>query len=173
EDKKTTTGLNIEEDTFNKLDDLVDEGNVYAVIEGRSTDKIKVFNAEAGGVSATGETLSTVTLAVSTVSIQPVLLKFFENQEAKTELASPKQTALGKDFSNPLMADSLSKTIWLSMHHVIAMKHWLFQSKRLLVKKHQIRLWLSRVEDNKVFGYILQVIKTTKLKKHESLREET
>ncbi|GJU62610.1 hypothetical protein Tco_1244445 [Tanacetum coccineum] len=48
------------------------------------------------------------------------------------ELASPKQTALGKDISNPLIVDSLLKTIWLSMHHVIAMKHWLFQSKRLL-----------------------------------------
>ncbi|GJS93825.1 hypothetical protein Tco_0800793 [Tanacetum coccineum] len=49
------------------------------------------------------------------------------------ELASPKQTALGKDISNPLIVDSLLKTIWLSMHHVIAMKHWLFQSKRLLI----------------------------------------
>ncbi|GJT86831.1 hypothetical protein Tco_1068548 [Tanacetum coccineum] len=28
------------------------------------------------------------------------------------ELASPEQTASGKDFSNPLMADSLPKTIW-------------------------------------------------------------
>ncbi|GJU42483.1 hypothetical protein Tco_1195440 [Tanacetum coccineum] len=37
------------------------------------------------------------------------------------ELASPKQTALGKDISNPLIVDSLLKTIWLSMHHVIAM----------------------------------------------------
>nr|GEU42403.1 hypothetical protein [Tanacetum cinerariifolium] len=51
----------------------------------------------------------------------------------KEEFASPKQTDLGKDFSNPLMADSLPKTIWLSMHHVIAMKRWLFHSKRLLV----------------------------------------
>ncbi|GKA77034.1 hypothetical protein Tco_0783495 [Tanacetum coccineum] len=48
------------------------------------------------------------------------------------ELASLKQTALGKDISNPLIVDSLLKTIWLSMHHVIAMKHWLIQSKRLL-----------------------------------------
>nr|GEV55113.1 uncharacterized mitochondrial protein AtMg00810-like [Tanacetum cinerariifolium] len=48
------------------------------------------------------------------------------------ELASPKQIALGKDNSNPLLVDSLLKTIWLSMHHVIAMKYWLFQSKRLL-----------------------------------------
>ncbi|GJX03911.1 hypothetical protein Tco_0189827 [Tanacetum coccineum] len=56
------------------------------------------------------------------------------------ELASPEQTAFGKDFSNPLMADSLPKTTWLSMHHVVAMKHWLFQSKRLLVKKYQIHL---------------------------------
>ncbi|GKC69483.1 hypothetical protein Tco_1115366, partial [Tanacetum coccineum] len=28
------------------------------------------------------------------------------------ELASPEQTASGKDFSNPLMADTLPKTIW-------------------------------------------------------------
>nr|GEX23053.1 ribonuclease H-like domain-containing protein [Tanacetum cinerariifolium] len=48
------------------------------------------------------------------------------------ELASPKQTALGKDESNLLILDSLLKTIWSSMHHVIAMKQWLFQSKRLL-----------------------------------------
>nr|GEY86319.1 hypothetical protein [Tanacetum cinerariifolium] len=48
------------------------------------------------------------------------------------ELASPKQTDLAKDELNPLIVDSLLQTIWLSMHHVIAMKHWLFQSKRLL-----------------------------------------
>nr|GEY02688.1 hypothetical protein [Tanacetum cinerariifolium] len=48
------------------------------------------------------------------------------------ELASPKQTALGKDESNSLIVDSLLKTICSSMHHVIAMKHRLFQSKRLL-----------------------------------------
>ncbi|GJS28232.1 ribonuclease H-like domain-containing protein [Tanacetum coccineum] len=54
-------------------------------------------------------------------------------EQTASELASPKQTALGKDISNPLIVDSLLKTIWLSMHHVIAMKHWLFQSKRLLI----------------------------------------
>ncbi|GKA42352.1 hypothetical protein Tco_0735012 [Tanacetum coccineum] len=48
------------------------------------------------------------------------------------ELTSPEQTAPGKDFSNPLIVDSLLKTIWSSMHHVITMKHWLVQSKRLL-----------------------------------------
>ncbi|GJY53662.1 putative ribonuclease H-like domain-containing protein [Tanacetum coccineum] len=35
------------------------------------------------------------------------------------ELASPEQTASGKDFSNPLMADSLPKTIWFSTHHAL------------------------------------------------------
>nr|GEV66922.1 retrovirus-related Pol polyprotein from transposon TNT 1-94 [Tanacetum cinerariifolium] len=49
----------------------------------RSTNKIKVLNTEAEGVSVAGETLSTATLAVSTVSVQPVLLCCFENQEAK------------------------------------------------------------------------------------------
>nr|GEX26560.1 hypothetical protein [Tanacetum cinerariifolium] len=47
------------------------------------------------------------------------------------EFASPKQMTLGKDELNPLIVDSLLKTIWSSMHHVIA-KHWLFQRKRLL-----------------------------------------
>nr|GEW40696.1 hypothetical protein [Tanacetum cinerariifolium] len=162
--KKAKTGLNIEEGNFNKLDDLVSKGDDYAINEGRSTDKIKVLNVEAEGVSAAGETLSTATLA-------------FTMSNRHQELASPKQTALGKDFSNPLMADSLPKTIWLSMHHVIAMKHWLFQSKRLLtdclrmlkMTKYQMSSSLSKsiLENNKVFGYILQVIKTPKLKKHE------
>nr|GEY66674.1 hypothetical protein [Tanacetum cinerariifolium] len=49
------------------------------------------------------------------------------------ELASPKQTAIGKDTSNSLIVDTLLKTIWLSIHHVIVMKHWLFYSKRLLI----------------------------------------
>ncbi|GJT41856.1 putative ribonuclease H-like domain-containing protein [Tanacetum coccineum] len=40
------------------------------------------------------------------------------------------QTVSGKDKSNLLIADSLLKTIWLSMHHIIAMKHWLLQGKR-------------------------------------------
>nr|GEY44930.1 hypothetical protein [Tanacetum cinerariifolium] len=51
---------------FNKLDDLVGEGDDYSVNEGRSTDKIKVLIAKAKGVSSIGETLSTTTLAVST-----------------------------------------------------------------------------------------------------------
>nr|GFA66585.1 putative ribonuclease H-like domain-containing protein [Tanacetum cinerariifolium] len=42
----------------------------------------------------------------------------------REKLASPKQMALGKDKSNLLIVDSLLKTIWSSMHHVIAMKHW-------------------------------------------------
>ncbi|GKB97297.1 hypothetical protein Tco_0983434 [Tanacetum coccineum] len=35
------------------------------------------------------------------------------------ELAIPEQTDTGKEISNPLMADSLPKTIWLSIHHVL------------------------------------------------------
>ncbi|GJX11646.1 uncharacterized mitochondrial protein-like protein [Tanacetum coccineum] len=49
------------------------------------------------------------------------------------ELASPKQTTLGKDISNPLIVGSLLKTIWLSVHHVYSMKLGLFQSKCQLI----------------------------------------
>ncbi|GJY46496.1 hypothetical protein Tco_0435559 [Tanacetum coccineum] len=38
-------------------------------------------------------------------------------------LATPEQTTTGKEISNPLTADSLLKTIRLSMHLVTAMKH--------------------------------------------------
>nr|GEV55470.1 hypothetical protein [Tanacetum cinerariifolium] len=73
-----------------------------------------------------------VKTASTPIETQKPLVKDEEAADVK-ELASPKQTALGKDNSNPLIVDSLLKTIWLSMHHVIAMKHWLFQSKRLLI----------------------------------------
>nr|GFA37943.1 hypothetical protein [Tanacetum cinerariifolium] len=66
---KRLKGLNIEEDDFNKLGDLVGEGTDYALNKRRSTNKIKVLNAEAKGVSVAGETLSTATLEVSTVSV--------------------------------------------------------------------------------------------------------
>ncbi|GKA24234.1 hypothetical protein Tco_0710267 [Tanacetum coccineum] len=39
------------------------------------------------------------------------------------ELATPEQTATGKEISNPLIADSLLKTTGSSMHLVTAMKH--------------------------------------------------
>nr|GEZ78601.1 hypothetical protein [Tanacetum cinerariifolium] len=63
-------------------------------------------------------------------NVADLVMKAFD--VSSKELASPKQTALGKDESNPLIVDSLLKTIWSSMHHVIEMKHWLFHSKWLL-----------------------------------------
>nr|GEV94887.1 hypothetical protein [Tanacetum cinerariifolium] len=43
-----------------------------------------------------------------------------------------KQTALGKDSSNPLMADNLPKIVWYSTHHVSLMKSWLVQKQTAL-----------------------------------------
>ncbi|GJR95000.1 hypothetical protein Tco_0267174 [Tanacetum coccineum] len=54
------------------------------------------------------------------------------------ELASPEQTASGKDFSNPLMADSLPKNYLVLNSPCFTVKSWLVQSKRLLVKTSQI-----------------------------------
>nr|GFB05083.1 hypothetical protein [Tanacetum cinerariifolium] len=76
----------------------------------------------------TSQIRSWLTIYQKLYGFQPTMLH-------RKELADPKQTDLGKDESNPLIVDSLVKTIWSSMHHVIAMKHWLFQSRRLLVKK--------------------------------------
>nr|GEX37796.1 retrovirus-related Pol polyprotein from transposon TNT 1-94 [Tanacetum cinerariifolium] len=107
--KKVKQDKNIEEGDFNKLDDLVDEGADYAMNEGRSTDKIKVLNAEAKGVSVAGKTLSAATLAVS-IEAKMGMRKFFKcwfhhhttNDHQFTmsnrhqELASPEQTASGR-----------------------------------------------------------------------------
>ncbi|GJR27876.1 hypothetical protein Tco_1104108 [Tanacetum coccineum] len=38
-----------------------------------------------------------------------------ESMKLEAMMESPEQTASGKDFSNPLMADSLPKTIWFSI----------------------------------------------------------
>nr|GEU97007.1 hypothetical protein [Tanacetum cinerariifolium] len=45
-----------------------------------------------------------------------------------------KQNALGKDKSNPLMANNLLKIVWYSTHHVTLMKSWLVQKQTALVK---------------------------------------
>nr|GEV69797.1 hypothetical protein [Tanacetum cinerariifolium] len=63
-----------------------------------------------------------------------------------------KQTALGKDKSNPLMADNLPKIVWFSTHHITLMKSWLVQkqkalgkdeSKPLIVDSLLKTIWLS------------------------------
>nr|GEY41150.1 hypothetical protein [Tanacetum cinerariifolium] len=45
-----------------------------------------------------------------------------------------KQTDLGKDKSNPLMADNLPKTVWYSTHHITLLKSWLVQKQMALGK---------------------------------------
>ncbi|GJR06505.1 putative ribonuclease H-like domain-containing protein [Tanacetum coccineum] len=46
-----------------------------------------------------------------------------------------KQMATGKDFSNPLIVDSLLKTIWLSMHHIIFLNEALASLKQTAIGK--------------------------------------
>nr|GFA68869.1 glutamic acid-rich protein-like [Tanacetum cinerariifolium] len=42
--------------------------------------------------------------------------------------------ALGKDKSNPLLADNLPKIVWSSTHHITIMKSWLVQKQMALGK---------------------------------------
>ncbi|GJY76010.1 hypothetical protein Tco_0481126 [Tanacetum coccineum] len=107
-------------------------------------------------IKETLERMISLTLVTETASEDAsTLLRFIQKQideygshdreQTASELASPKQTALGKDISNPLIVDSLLKTIWLSMHLFIAMKHWLFQSKWLLDRK-----WYDELANEKL-----------------------
>nr|GEY40784.1 hypothetical protein [Tanacetum cinerariifolium] len=43
-----------------------------------------------------------------------------------------KQTAFGKDISNPFMADNLPKIVWFSAHQVTFIKSWLVQKQTAL-----------------------------------------
>ncbi|GJR39516.1 putative reverse transcriptase domain-containing protein [Tanacetum coccineum] len=57
-------------------------------------------------------------LVVETVSDSAYdLLRFIQKQIDESGSYDGKQTASGKDFSNPLMADSFPKTIWFLTHH--------------------------------------------------------
>ncbi|GJT42771.1 hypothetical protein Tco_0951486 [Tanacetum coccineum] len=49
--------------------------------------------------------------------ISPLTAKSTMSNKHKDWLVQ-EQTALGKDFSNPLMADNLPKIVWLSTHHI-------------------------------------------------------
>ncbi|GJX70432.1 hypothetical protein Tco_0307603, partial [Tanacetum coccineum] len=71
------------------------------------------------------------------------------------ELTSPEQMAPGKDFSNPLIVDSLLKNIWSSMHHVSTMKHWLVQSKRLL---HNMVAFLEKSTGSAGFHQVIDFL---------------
>ncbi|GKC68003.1 hypothetical protein Tco_1100601, partial [Tanacetum coccineum] len=103
-----------------------------------SLDPMEVLERKYPLIKETLERMLSLRLVAETASEDAyTLLRFIQKQideygNHDGELASPKQTALDKDISNPLIVDSLLKTIWLSMYLVIAMKHWLFQIKRLL-----------------------------------------
>ncbi|GJX93060.1 hypothetical protein Tco_0347646 [Tanacetum coccineum] len=59
------------------------------------------------------------------------LLKMMEKQAGirkHKDWLVQEQTALGKDFSNPLMADNLPKIVWLSTHHIWRRKQLEFQA---------------------------------------------
>ncbi|GJR29370.1 putative ribonuclease H-like domain-containing protein [Tanacetum coccineum] len=79
---------------------------------------------------------------------QILCLQFVQNGFAKRhqELTSPEQTATGKDFSNPLIVDSLLKTIWSSMHHVFNNEALASLSKRLLVKATAIVILMASLD---------------------------
>nr|GFB74597.1 hypothetical protein [Tanacetum cinerariifolium] len=83
--------------------------------------------AEAEGVNAAGETLNAATLAVSTVSVQEASIAIAEIILFLLGVKRMKEgkMAFGKDFSNPLIGDSLLKTIWFSSHHALKVKSWL------------------------------------------------
>ncbi|GJZ71192.1 hypothetical protein Tco_0635043 [Tanacetum coccineum] len=62
------------------------------------------------------------------------------------ELASPEQTASGKDFSNPLMADSLPKTIWFSTHHASQLEAKEFQDYKVT---KELKFIKEKIKENK------------------------
>ncbi|GKE77353.1 hypothetical protein Tco_1543473 [Tanacetum coccineum] len=78
-------------------------------------------------------------------------------------LASPEQTAFGKDFSNPLIADSLLKTICCVARLLRCCNEKL---KNFKISKSSSSS-KKGLKNRSVFKYILQPFKKLILKKHE------
>nr|GEZ86367.1 hypothetical protein [Tanacetum cinerariifolium] len=66
-----------------------------------------------------------------------------------------KQTALGKDKSNPLMADNLPKIVWYSTQHITLMKSWLVQKQTALGKDKSNPLMADNLPKIVCFGTLL------------------
>ncbi|GJW19365.1 hypothetical protein Tco_0026801 [Tanacetum coccineum] len=100
--------------------------------KGQITGKVKSSEAKNGDEKTNGDTVTTTgdtwycwykssyclvqLVLLCTCGLDMLLDALFEKRKLLEawikQLASPKQTALGKDFSNPLIVDSLLKTIW-------------------------------------------------------------
>nr|GEX70456.1 hypothetical protein [Tanacetum cinerariifolium] len=68
------------------------------------------------------EAVSTISVQEASITIPEVILFLLGVKRMKEG-----KTAFGKDFSNPLIGDSLLKTIWFSSHHASKVKSWLVQ----------------------------------------------
>nr|GEW50094.1 xylulose kinase-1 [Tanacetum cinerariifolium] len=59
-----------------------------------------------------------------------------------------KQMTLGKDKSNPLMAENLPKIVWYSTHHITIMNSWLVQKQTALGKDKSNPLMADNLPTN-------------------------
>ncbi|GKA33789.1 hypothetical protein Tco_0720218 [Tanacetum coccineum] len=90
-----------------------------------------------------------------------MMLKYGDNRpkeefERTYGLVSPKQTALGKDFSNPFMVDNLPKIEWLSTHHIYVCKE--------LASPQGYGLWIAPdYEASRARGFVLRSLELQSL----------
>nr|GEW58635.1 copia protein [Tanacetum cinerariifolium] len=104
--------------------------------------------------STEAEYVATASGCAQVLWIQNQLLDYGE------ELASPKQTALGKDYSNPFMAGSLPKTKW---HFITAISYKLMLFG--LTKDVDVNLMLPVVNPNIYVSCVKQFWATATIKK--------
>nr|GEW55130.1 putative ribonuclease H-like domain-containing protein [Tanacetum cinerariifolium] len=69
-------------------------------------------------------------LASTPIDTEKPLLKDPDGEDV--DVHTYRSTVSGKDSSNPLMADNLSKNVWYSTHHVTLIKSWLVQKQTTL-----------------------------------------
>ncbi|GKE35363.1 hypothetical protein Tco_1454685, partial [Tanacetum coccineum] len=95
--------------------DLYENCDVYTLILDDGTEIHMLAERKYPFSKETLERMLSLRLVAGTASEDAYTLLIFIQKHQ--ELASPEQTASGKDFLNPLIADSLLKTIWFSNHH--------------------------------------------------------
>nr|GEZ58282.1 uncharacterized mitochondrial protein AtMg00810-like [Tanacetum cinerariifolium] len=83
-----------------------------------------------------------------------------------------KQTALGKDKSNPLTVDSLLKTIWSSIHYHLTNEVLTIPGQTATGKEPQIRLWLVKQKKDGIFisqdKYVAEILRKFSLTEGKS-----
>ncbi|GJV40196.1 putative ribonuclease H-like domain-containing protein [Tanacetum coccineum] len=154
---KPTLGLWYPRDSPFELVAYTDSDYAGATQDRKSTTRGSEYVA-AASCCGQDKQRSVVEYADTNCGICYPIMHYLRGGKLHQELTSPEQTASGKDFSNPLIVDSLLKTIWLSMHHII-ISLLIHQMANLeFCDKHNMVAYLDKSDGSEGFHKIIDFL---------------